>query len=352
MPLLDDMIARLNVKIQNAPAPYPQFIFFADVHYDASTSNSGFEQVLNKIAAQEKNNTLFILIGGDLVDKGSSANYTAFINRCNQFYNETNIPIIPTIGNHEFYGVSPKDTEIQRYKQYIGSVNFPLEISNKGLPDSLSVVAFNDAKPRKPVKIKIPDRAHNCNTITRDRHVFYFRENYIHLDPLAPEKFSHFPQYLNQSKGNHIIVTSHVPPRKNPLATTLDELIQSEYAFCVSKNPVISMPNLKSYYRDLWMLVHGNSQYSYNLDSTQMYVDEIKNRQKVELLLTGHVHTYYHFALTEANHPLEVVISGGGGNHSAQAISASQPVTKYHYLQIKYDTALQRYYHIKVDAGN
>ena len=291
-------------------------------------------------------------MGGDLVDKGSDLNYTAFVNRCNQFFQETGIPIIPTMGNHEFYGVTPKGSEIARYKKYIGSTNFPLDISSQGLPDSLTVVAFNDAKPRKPVKLKIPDRVHSCNTISRDYHVFYFRDNYIHLDPLAPDKFSHFPDYLNQSKGNHIIVTMHVPPRKDPLPVTLDQLIQSEYAYCVSQNPVISMPNLKMYYRDLWMLVHGNSNWSFNLDSTQLFVNEVKNRRKVELILTGHVHTYYHFPLMEANHPLDVVISGGGGNTSAQAISASQPVTKYHYIQVKYDSILGRFIYIKVDAGN
>jgi predicted MPP superfamily phosphohydrolase len=352
MPLLDDMIKRLNARIAGALSPYPQFIFFSDVHYRTDTSNAGFEKVLSQISAQEKDSTLFILIGGDLVDKGSDANYTAFVNRCNRFFLDTGIPIIPTMGNHEFYGVSPNETEIQRYRKYIGNANFPVEISAQGLPASLTVVAFNDAKPRKPVKLKIQDRANNCKTITRDRHVFYFRDNYIHLDPLAPEKFSHFPEYLNQSRGEHIVVTSHVPPRKTPLPETLDALIQKEYAHCVSQNPVISMSKLKSYYRDLWMLVHGNSDYSYNLDSTQMLVNEIKNRQKVELVLTGHVHTYYTFPLAEANHPLQVVISGGGGNKSAQAITSSQPVTKYHYIQVKYDATLRRFYHIKVDAGN
>lgn len=352
MPLLDEMKTRLNAKIAQAPTPYQQLIYFADVHYVAGGDNAGFEKILGQIASQEKEQTLCVLIGGDLVDRGSIQNYNAFVDRCNRFYNETDIPIIPTMGNHEFYGVSPKGSELDRYKQYIGNANFPIEISDKGLPDSLTIVAFNDAKPRKPVREQIPDRANNCSTITKDYHVFYFRDNYIHLDPKAPEKYSHFTQYLDQSRGNHVIVTMHVPPRKNPLPQMLDQFIQREFAYCVAHNPVISMDGLKTYYRDLWMLVHGNSNWSNYLDSTQMFIDEVKNRRKVELILTGHVHTYYTFPLSEADHKLDVVVSGGGGNHSARSYTTTHPVTRYHYMRIQYDMALNRFVYSKVDAGN
>jgi predicted MPP superfamily phosphohydrolase len=352
MPLLNEMITRLNTRIAQAQAPYQQLIYFADVHYDSSLDNAGFEKILVKIAAEEKEQTICVLIGGDLVDSGSGQNYTAFSARCNRFFSETGIPIIPTMGNHEFYGVTPKGSELTRYNQYIGNANFPIEISNRGLPDSLTIVAFNDAKPRKPAKVQIPDRSNSCKTITKDYHVFYFRDNYIHLDPKAPDKYSHFTQYLDQSQGNHILVTMHVPPRKNPLPQMLDQFIQREYDACVASNPVISMDDLKMYYRDLWMLVHGNSDWSNYLDSTQMFVDEVKNRRKVELILTGHVHSYYTFPLSEADHRLDVVVSGGGGNHSARSYTPTHPVTKYHYIKVQYDQTLNRFVYSKVDAGN
>jgi len=352
MPLLDSMKAKLNSRIAHAPNPFQQLIYFADVHYNTSRDNGGFEKILEQIAAEEKDKTLCVLIGGDLVDSGSGQNYTAFCARCERFYVETGIPVIPAMGNHEFYGVSPKGSELTRYKQYIGDANFSIEISNKGMPDSLTIVAFNDAKPRKPAKVQIPDRSNHCNTITKDWHVFYFRDNYIHLDPMAPEKYSHFTQHLNESQGNHILVTMHVPPRKNPLPQMLDQFIQREYADCVAQNPVISMDNLKTYYRDLWMLVHGNSDWSNFLDSTQMLVDELKNRGKVELVLAGHVHTYYTFSLSEANHRLDVVVSGGGGNRSARTYTPTHPVTRYHYMRIQYDSVINRFVYTKVDAGN
>jgi hypothetical protein len=136
------------------------------VHYP--TNNTGFDRVLDQIAAKEINDTMCVVIGGDLVDKGTTKNYDGFVARCEKFFNDTKIPVIPGIGNHEFYGVSSKGTEIDRYRQKIGRVNFPIEISDKGLPKSLTLVAFNDAKPRKPVKISIPDRSNNCSTITQD----------------------------------------------------------------------------------------------------------------------------------------------------------------------------------------
>ena len=197
----------------------------------------------------------------------------------------------------------------------MGSVNYPLEISNKGLKDSVTVIAFNDAKPHKLEKISYPDigKNKNCAKKTNTKHLFYFPNNYIVESSLAPEKFSHFPDYLKNSQGNHIIVTMHVPPRKDPLPSMLDKFIQDEYAKCIKANPIITMKDLKTYYRNLWMLVHGNSTADKN-DSTKWFVDAIKNstnRKKVELLLMGHVHTFYPFPLPEANQNLQCVISGG-----------------------------------------
>ncbi|MDP4109399.1 MAG: metallophosphoesterase [Bacillota bacterium] len=352
MPLLNEMTDRLRARIDAAQTPYDHFVYFADVHYKSGTSNSGFEKILNRIS-QEKDGTLFILIGGDMIDSGSVANYTAFIERCNAFFNQTGIPVIPTMGNHEFYGVNANVDEISRYKQYMGEINFPLSIPGRGLGDSVSVVAFNDAKPHKLEKIIYPNISQSCVNRSNTKHLFYFPHNYIRLSALAPEKYSHFPDYLNSAgaASNHILVTMHVPPRKNPLENMLDTFIRNEYSHCLLVNPVISLSALQSYYRNLWMLVHGNSTADKN-DSTQWFVDEIKNRSKVELILMGHVHTYYTFALTEANHNLQMVISGGGGNNSAQTYDNAQPVTKYHYIRVRYDAALNRFITSKVDVGN
>lgn len=350
MPMLDDMIVRLNQRIANASAPFPQFVYLADVHYDITKSNSGFEKILTQISA-EKDWTLFILIGGDLVNSGSNANYTAFRNRCNAYYQQTGIPIIPTMGNHEFYSVPASIDEIAQYRNYMGAINFPLELPQKALGDSLTVVAFDDAKPHKLQKISYPDISNHCVTKQNTIHLFYFPFNYIHLNPLAPNMFSHFPDYLDNAQGNHILVTSHVPPRKDPLPAMLNNFVQSEYSACLKVNPVISMSNLKTYYRNLWMLVQGNSTADKN-DSTQWYADEIKNRTKVELLLAGHVHTYFPFRLAEANHDLQIVISGGGGNSSASTYDPVYPVTKYHYLKISYSPNQNRFVYTKVDAGN
>lgn len=352
MALLNTMIQRLSSRVSGAQTPYDHFIYFADVHYKSNTLNTGFEKILTQIS-QEKDSTLFILIGGDMIDSGSVANYTAFVNRCNQFYNQTGIPIIPTMGNHEFYGVNAGVNEISRYKQYMGEINFPLTIPASGLGDSVSIVAFNDAKPHKLEKIIYPNISKGCVNRSNTKHLFYFPHNYIRFSSLAPEKYSHFPDYLNSASANsnHIIVTMHVPPRKNPLSNMLDTFIRNEYSHCLAVNPVISPSALQAYYRNLWMLVHGNSTADKN-DSTQWFVDQIKNRSKVELVLMGHVHTYYTFPLTEANHNLQMVISGGGGNNSAQTYDNAQPVTKYHYIRVKYDAGLNRFVTNKVDVGN
>lgn len=352
MPLLNTMIERLNTRINRAAAPYAQFIYFADVHYKFDASNSGFEKILNQIKTLEMDKTLFILIGGDMIDNGKTQNYSSFIDRCNSYYLETGIPIIPTMGNHEFYSVEPNVDEISRYRYYMGNINYPLDIPAKGLGDSLRVVAFNDAKPHKTEKISYPNisKGKNCTTQKKTKHLFYFPFSYINLTSTAPEKYSHFPDYLETS-AHHVIVTMHVPPRKDPLPAMLDSFIQNEYAACLKVNPIISMPVLKTYYRNLWMLVHGNSTTNKN-DSTQWFVDEIKKRGKVELVLMGHVHTFYPFPLLEANHDLQLVISGGGGNNSASAYSTAYPVTKYHYMRVKYDAGVNRFVYEKVDAGN
>lgn len=48
------------------------------------------------------------------------------------------------------------------------------------------------------------------------------------------------------SASRHIIVTMHVPPRKDPLPAMLDAFIEEEYAACLRKNPVITMAGLKA----------------------------------------------------------------------------------------------------------
>ena len=350
MPFLDTMTERLRQRVLSAAAPYQQFIYFADVHYKNNTPNAGFERILTQVG-HERSRTLFILIGGDMVDKGSGANYAAFISRCNGYFRDTGIPIIPTMGNHEFYGVPADEDETGWYKQYMGDTNFPLEIPKEGLGDSLTVVAFNGAKPHKLEKIVYPDISKDCINRTNTKHLFYFPHSYIRFSKLAPEKYSRFPLYLDTAKGNHIIVTTHVPPRKDPLPKMLDTFVDAEYAQCLAVNPVITPGALRTYYRNLWMLVHGNSTADKN-DSTQWFADEIKDRQKVELVLMGHVHTYYTFPLAESNHDLQMVISGGGGNSSAQTYDSAFPVTKYHYMRVSYHPALNRFVTQKVDAGN
>jgi predicted phosphodiesterase len=351
MPLLNTMLKRLNDRINEAGSPYSQIIFMADVHYRYDSANTGFEKILDQIKSNERDKTLFILIGGDSVDSGSDKNYTAFINRCEKFYketkpaeNKTGIPIIPVIGNHEFYGVQKKNTEIQTYKSYIGSVNFPLDIPVKGLGHSLRVVAFNDAKPRKGEKFSFPDPSNGCASQTQQKHLFYFPYSYIQYSKTAPEKYSGFPDYL-KTNAHHIIVAMHVPPRKDPLPTMLDKYIRKRFANCVKKKDV--MNKILEYYRNLWMLVHANSTPDKN-DSTQWFIDEIKKSNKVELVLMGHVHTYYPFVIPEVSN-VQMVISGGGGKGS-RPYSDEYPVSLYHYLRIKYDESKKRFVYQKVDV--
>lgn len=351
MPLLNTMTERLRQRISQADLPYSQFIYLADVHYEHGSSNRGFDKILSQITEQERKNTLFILVGGDLVDSGSEENYKAFVDRCNRFYEETKgsgttgIPIIPCMGNHEFYGVQPKNTELATYKKWIGSVNFPLDIPVQGLGHSLRIVAFNDAKPHQLENFSIPNPKENCSARKKRKHLFYFPYNYIRLSDKAPEKYSHFPDYLT-TDAHHIIVTMHVPPRKDPLPRMLDAFIEKEYAACL---PVKSMGKLKEYYRNLWMLVHGNSTAD-KTDSTEWFISEIKKHQKVEMVLMGHVHTFYPYIIPEIGN-VRMVISGGGGNRSASAYDPTHPVTKYHYLRIKYDANTSRFVYEKVDAG-
>lgn len=353
MALLDVMVDRLYHRIDEASHAFPQFIYFADVHYQKGGKNDGFDKVLSQIQKQEKTETLFVLIGGDMIDAGSEENYSAFIERCEQFYQDTTspdkcgIPIIPTMGNHEFYGVKPKNTEIETYKGFMGDVNFPLDIPAEGLGDTLRIVAFNDAMPRKYKKIKMPDigKGKNCATKVKDKHLFYFPDAYIHLSKTAPKKYSHFPEFL-KTEANHIIVTSHVPPRKDPLLGMLDSFIENEYTACLKKNPVISLKKLKDYYRDLWMLVHGHSEATQN-DSTQWFIDTLSTSSKVELVLMGHVHTYYPFTVPEID-KVQMVISGGG--KGSKTYSSKYPVANHHYLRVKYDVTTNRFVYEKVDV--
>lgn len=349
MPLLDDMIKHLKTRIANASKPYSQYVYFADVHYKAKSKNTGFKKILAKIK-KEKNDTLLILIGGDLVDGGTDANYKAFVKECKTFYGQTKIPIIPTMGNHEFYSVKSGTTALKQYEKYIGKQNFRIEISKKGLLDSLSIIAFNDAKPNKLESIKVPTKS--CTWKNKDKHLFYFPYNYIKYSSQAPEKYSHFPDYLKAAKGKHIAIVSHVPLRKKPLVDMLDNYIKKTFSKCTNvPNPPTTLADLITYYRNLWMLVHGNSTIDKN-DSTQWFLDAIKNRKKVQLVLMGHVHTYYPFSLNEGNHKIQFVISGGGGNSSCTTYDSNHPVDKYHYIKVKYDTTKKKFVTNKVNVSN
>lgn len=340
MTLFSDMKIKLDARVAGAKTPYPCFVFLADSHYVSGADNSGFTKILNQAAGE---NPLFILIGGDLVNSSWTKNYQDFIQECNTYTANTNIPVIPTMGNHEFYhpkGQKNPPNPLNLYHQYMGPANFRLEIAAGGLEDTLTVVAFNDAEPELPGKKEaIPDRKDlACSLIfeKKDWHIFEFSRQYLNSK-------SHFIDNLNNSQGNHIITTMHVPPRLNPLATAADQKVAQEWPYCASPK----IDELIKYHRDLWMLVHGNSTPDKN-DATQWFVDVINNRSKVEMVMTGHVHTYYPFQRTEG-HLVQYVVSGGGGNNTASPFPG-YPVTKYHYIKVKYDEAANRFVHEKVDV--
>ncbi len=357
MQLLDTMKERLAKRVSSAGKPYKQFIYLADIHFKADGNNAGFEEILHRIA-EEKDDTLFVLLGGDMVETGSRENYEAFIERCERFYRETGegVPIIPTVGNHELYGVEEGINAEGRYSGYMGDMNFAIHIAARGLGASVSIVAFADAKPRVLERAKSPNQKSQCEGRPNSRHLFYFPHGYIRL-PKHPSdadkrRYSNFPGFLDAAEkaSGHILVTMHVPPRKDPLPRMLNAFVENGYACCLEQNPTISMKDLKKYYRNLGMLVHGNSTADKN-DSTQWFADEISSRKKVEMVLMGHVHTYYPFTLPGAER-IQMVISGGGGNNTAMTYDPGHPVTTWHYLRVMYSMSKKRFIYAKVDAGS
>lgn len=339
MILFSYMYQKLKERMSTGTS-YPCFVFFADTHFRVDKpdwNNSGFQQVLDKAALETP---LFILIGGDLIDNGKDINYQKFIAVCVNYTITTGIPIIPIIGNHHYYQViNPLTT----YHQYIGPSNFRLEIES-GLADTLTIVGFNDAQPYRPgTSSDIADtKDKTCTKIWRksDWHLFNFSCKYLNQE-------SHLITNLDNSQGNHIIVSMHVPPRLNPLANALDEKIKKEYPFCAGTK---KLPELTKNYRNLWMLVHGNS-ITDTSNATKWFVDTIRHRNKVEMVMTGHIHTYYWFSKFNG-HQIDYVISGGGGNDNQVGSLSGFPVTKRHYIKVFFNPTTQRFEHQKVDVGN
>jgi len=339
MILFSYMYERLKERMSTG-ITYPCFIFFADTHFRIDKpdwDNSGFYHVLNKVALESP---LFILIGGDLIDNGKDENYQAFIELCINYTITTGIPIIPIIGNHNYYQVT---NPLYKYHQYIGPDNFRLEIEG-GLPDTLTIVGLNDAQPyRQVASDNIPDMKDNtCTKIWRKSnwHLFDFSHECLNQD-------SNFVDNLDNSQGNHIIVSMHVPPRLNPLTSALDGKIEKEYPHYAGTK---KLEELVTYYRDLCMLVHGNSTTDKN-DSTKWFVDTIQQSNKVEMVMTGHVHTYYWFSRLHG-HQIDYVISGGGGNNNQVGSLKGFPVTKRHYIKVFFNPYSQRFEHQKINAGN
>jgi|GEM_PF-2151236 len=339
MILFSYMYERLKERMSMCTT-YPCFIFFADTHFRIDKpgwDNSGFHQVLDKAALESP---LFILIGGDLIDNGKDENYQAFIELCINYTITTGIPIIPIIGNHHYYQVT---NPLNKYHHYIGPANFRLEIEG-GLSDTLTIVGFNDAQPyRQGTSGNIPDmKDKTCTKMWKkfDWHLFDFSAKYLNQD-------SHFVDNLDNSQGNHIIVSMHVPPRLNPLASALYGKIKEEYPYCAGTK---LLQKLIKYYRDLWMLVHSNSTTDKG-NSTKLFVDTIQKRNKVEMVMTGHVHTYYWFSRLDG-HQIDYVISGGGGNNNQVGSLQGFPVTKRHYIKVVFNPDSQRFEHQKINAGN
>jgi hypothetical protein len=359
MAFFDEMTDHLKQRIDNsveAAKPYEQFVFLSDIHYVPNKdpnkeNNPGFEAILQQIY-KERDKTLFVLLGGDMINYGYQDYYNAFMKRCRQFYNDTmdgpggtGVPIIPSMGNHEYYTDLTIDKSLPRYNEKIGKSNYSIEIPEAALKASLTLITFRDSMPRIDHKIAIPNFKNNCVNQNKDYHLFQFPHSYIEYNPKDPGKYSKFPTFLKEAQGKHIIVTMHVPPRKNPLANLLDTVINEEYGPCATGK---ALGKIRAYYRDLWTLVHEKS----TADSTQWFIDCIKDDTRVELVLAGHVHTYYPFLLpkpAETNHTLEIVIDGCGGNKSAMTFDPNYPVSdnnnNYNYIMVKYDAVQKRFKH-------
>jgi hypothetical protein len=81
-----------------------RFVFVSDFHAQALRHESYVQKIVDKIQALEPD---FVLIGGDLLDRVKSEYIQAFLP-----FNQLDIPVYATLGNHEKIGKMPLDISL------------------------------------------------------------------------------------------------------------------------------------------------------------------------------------------------------------------------------------------------
>ncbi len=122
--------ADLNVNL-NVPF---RFVAYGDTRFhdpkDTEAANPVARAVL--VRAVSDANPAFICFTGDIVYKGSDANDWKIYDRETSIWREKNIPVFPTLGNHEFYGNEriALDNYLQRFPDLKNSRYYSVRAAN------------------------------------------------------------------------------------------------------------------------------------------------------------------------------------------------------------------------------
>ncbi|MFZ2150787.1 MAG: metallophosphoesterase [Candidatus Absconditicoccaceae bacterium] len=128
----------LHISNNRITNPYT-IVFISDIHVDSIRNQKYIQSIVNKI---NKIKPDFVLLGGDLMNTAKSSYVDAFLP-----FNQLDIPIYATLGNHDHMGNSGSISQIFEKTNIIALRNQSIEISG------LQIVGIDDKSYRGNKKL-------------------------------------------------------------------------------------------------------------------------------------------------------------------------------------------------------
>ncbi|TCP53909.1 calcineurin-like phosphoesterase family protein [Tumebacillus sp. BK434] len=238
-----------------------RFVYFGDSWFDWGTTRADavtrFQIFLGALetAARQTPKPLFILIGGDVVFSGTQQQFQYVTQKISQFMDTSKIPVFIAPGNHERTGPTGP---LNLYRKYISAqLNYRIDVPR------LRVVMLNDIGPSSALS-------------SSDYASYYGFEQSGNALPFLKESLRTTPA------GSKAVVVMHVPPRTGTWTRT------NGTTFTLKQEDGFSLSKPKN--RDFMNTLSAN-------------------RNKMQKVLVGHVHTY----ATSTIHGIPYVLEGQGG---------------------------------------
>lgn len=113
-------------------------------HYILNSNGIKYKKILNHIVNNKEINPLFIIHGGDTVDKGEdSFSFKAFVNTTKEVLERKKLPMFVSIGNHDY---NFKNKSSENFRHYIGPICKCINIPGVHLKLILLNICYSKSK--------------------------------------------------------------------------------------------------------------------------------------------------------------------------------------------------------------